>query len=226
MHKLKFKNKSTVDYANLLIHDIGIKIKPKERIIEHDDIPGRSGTLIEHTGIYEAYERKIILCDKDGIHDLENWFTGSGNLELSTEPDGFYKASVIDFYENQTVRGVNAKFIEIPFLIQPFFYLNQGQFPRKVNGESTFYNSYNVPALPTIKVIGNGDLEFYFNNKLIKIKNVTNYAIIDSDLLNCYDANTLKGKDMTGNYPVFSEKINSFKTVNCELEVTPRWCTL
>ena len=226
MHRIKFKNKSNTDFANLFVHDIGEKSKPKERVIVYDNIPGRSGSLIEHTGIYETYERTIVLVDVDGNHDLRNWLIGSGNLEISTEPDGYYKASVTEEFRYQIVKGIPSKYIEIPFTVQPFFYLNAGIFPKKVTSESTFLNHYGIPARPLIKVIGNGNLKFYHNNKLVTINNVAEYVFIDSELFICYDSIKSKAKDMIGDYPIFTDKINALKPVNCTLEVTPRWCRI
>ena len=226
MDKIKFKGKSNMDYSNLFIHDIGLKKKPEERVILHDNIPGSSGTKVEHTGVFNAYERIIVLYDRYGENDLRDWLTGSGKLELSTEPRGFYKASIIEEYAYQTIKGTSVKYIEVPFLIQPFFYLKRGQFSNLVEYEGKFLNNYSVPAKPLIKILGTGNLQFYFNNDLITVNNVRDFVMIDSETFQVYDNERLRGKDMIGNFPVLSEKENVFRTVNCKLEVTPRWCSI
>lgn len=226
MDKIKFKSRSSSDYDNLYIHNLGAKQKPIERVILHENVPGVSGTLVEHTGLFEAYERTITLVDRYGQHNLRDWLTGSGNLEISTEPGGFYKASIINAFEYAKIQGTDVKLLEVTFLIQPFFYLTQGQFPCEIKSEGTLINYYSVPAYPLIKVIGSGNLEFYFNNKKTTINNVEDFVLIDCDLFACYDNFGPKGKDMIGEFPILKEKINSFKTTNCTLEITPRWCEI
>lgn len=228
MHKIEFKEISNNNFKNLFVHDVGIKKRPKERVIIHDNIQGRNGVLIEHTGVYEAYDRNIQIWDKDGVHYLENWLSGYGKLRLSTEPHGYYKAHCIDDIEIIATEAGVGKLYNVNFLVQPFFFLDVGDSFIYIKSNETLRlnNSYKLKARPLIEVIGNGDLEFWFNEEKIKLNDVYNKCIIDSEIMETYDNERYKAIKMYGEYPILSAGINTIKPINCDIKIKPRWCRL
>ncbi|WP_100065110.1 hypothetical protein [Miniphocaeibacter massiliensis] len=227
MDKIEFKGKSNMDFRNLYVSDIGEKVKPQEEVIIYDNIPGRSDTPIERTGKYNGYTRTITLYDKDGNVNFDDWLTGEGNLKISREPGGFYKASVYDDYKIVQVRGLNTRYIEVPFKIQPFFRLDVGENAIVLEENSlTLYNEYSIPAKPLIKLKGEGNLSFWIGNNYIQVYDVIDHAFIDSELGVCYSEYDKKEKKIEGLFPVLKKGENTIKRINCNIEIKPRWCRL
>ena len=168
-------------------NDLGIVIKEmpavtkSEKNIESITVSGRNGDLHIDDGTYKSkkYKMKCILIDITKINQLKSVLDGTGTLELSTEPNVEYQATVtnqIDFDKYLTY----LKEFEIIFELYPIAY-----------SKTTISNTYNANAefdvlgtfnvAPKITINGTGTITL--NNTQVS---VTETGItIDCDLMNC-----------------------------------------
>lgn len=224
MIKIEFNNKTNREFA-LVVQNLTRRKRAEERIERHT-VEGRSGQIIDRLGTFESYEREVTFAnfEKDKVRDINKWLSGNGILRTSVDPDGFFYADVIDVMERNPL-GCCRNSMKVTFLVEPFFYLERGRHPIKTNKSISIYNLGTIYSEPVIKVYGNGSGRLSINNKIINLRNIENYVTIDSKLKITHKDNLPKGKDMTGEYPIFEEGRNyiSFSGGITKLEIVPYW---
>ena len=221
MNYIIFKNKNSNDIAGLLISELPPISKPKMRtsVIKID---GVDGDIIEELG-FESYTKtlSIGLTRNYNIDEIIKYFSGTGNVVFSNEPDKFYKATILEQIDYE--RLVRFKTAKVKFHIQPFKYkLNE----LEVTGSNeVIVNNVGLEeSKPLIKLSGSGTVHFYLND--IEIFNYTfdedSEVFIDSETQDAFLDNKLKNKNMIGEFPILKSGENVVRCENAEIVVYPR----
>ncbi len=85
------------------------------------EIEGKDGDIIDYVG-YSAYDKcvKIGLYGDYKIDEISKFFSGSGKVTFSNEPEKYYIAEIIDQIDFE--RFVKFRIANIKFHTQPFKY--------------------------------------------------------------------------------------------------------
>lgn len=192
--------------------------------IEKIIIPGRDGFLTKDYGNYNGTVKECeCYLDNGNINDLCSWLTGSSKIIFSNEPDKKYKAVIVNSIPLTQVIPTFHNFI-IRFECQPYKYELNNDIIKIIKNNSQIYNIYSS-SLPIIKIYGTGNITININSKNIILKNIIDYVVIDSEMVDCYKDTTLKNNDMYGEFPTLDpgENIISWVGNVTKLEITPNW---
>ena len=96
MSKIIWKEIDSDTIPGLLITDIPPITKPKMRT-NTTKIDGRDGDIIDELG-YESYTKtiRVGLTRNYDVDQVIKYFTGTGKLTISNEPDKYYIARITD----------------------------------------------------------------------------------------------------------------------------------
>lgn len=228
---LIWKNIESQTISGLIICELPPITKPKMRtsIIQID---GRDGDIVEDLG-YESYTKivKIGLTKNYDLNKIIKYFTGSGDLILSNEPDKIYKCKIIDKVDYEKL--LRFKTATVKFHTQPFKYSN---IEKECELEITDETSLKVENIglevskPIITLVGSGTVSITVNNST-----VFNYTfpenetevVIDSQEEEAYFNGVYKNRNMIGIFPNFEPGENeiswSGSLYKIKIEVKSRW---
>ena len=228
MNYIIFNDKDSRDVKGLLISELPPIRKPNMRVKE-TVIDGVDGSIIEELG-YESYDRTVIIGLKIGadVDKISEFFTGSGKVVFSNEPDKYYIATVVKSIDYE--RLLRYKVAKVTFRVQPFKYARV-ELPREATNDRTSIvveNLGNHTAKPIITIkakfwvelfLNGGEdpvFEYYVENGQDEYFEV----VIDSEKQDAYFGNELKNKYMTGEFPTLQKGNNtiSWRTYNNALE--------
>ena len=210
MNYIIWNNKDSRDIKGLLISELPPIRRPNMRVKE-TVIDGVDGSLIEELG-YESYDKTVMIGLKIGadVDKVAEFFSGSGEVVFSNEPDKYYKARIINGIDFE--RLLRYKVAKVTFRVQPFKY-NRVEVAREATSERTsmiIENLGNYTAKPIITITGTGTIELSVNGNM-----VCNYTfdraeavVIDSETQDAYWEGRLKNRSMTGNFPIFEKGNN------------------
>ena len=105
-------------------------------------------------------------------------------------------------------------------------YMTSGLETNEISSSGIVLNNFgSYESKPLIKIYGSGNITVNAGNKSFTINNVSSYVSVDSEIKECYKDNVNFGKNMTGDWPVFSIGKNTISWSGnvTKLEVTPRW---
>lgn len=212
MNYIIWNNKDSRDIKDLLISELPPITKPKMRARE-TVIDGVDGSLIEELG-YESYDKTVVIGLKIGadIDKITDFFTGNGEIVFSNEPDKYYIARVINGIDY--VRLLRYRVANVTFRVQPFKY-NRVEVARQATSERTSMiveNIGNHTAKPLITITGSGTIELTVNgNKICRytFPEGDNTVLLDSEKQDAYWDNTLKNRNMIGEFPIFAKGNNT-----------------
>lgn len=218
---------NSMEFENLIVEELpNIDFANEE--VNVIDVPGRNGNLHIKTGRYNS-SLKTIKCTLKNLNDIDtlaSWLCGSGEIIFSSQNDRYFKC----YFTNQiSLERVMVQFRS--FIIQlecePFGYLLDGRNQIEVDQDMLLFNPGTMISAPVIKLIGNGDLYITINSKLVTIKNVINEVTLDCDLMTCTSNGINKGRDMIGEYPIFSPGENLISIgENTSAVIIPKWRNL
>lgn len=224
-----FKNIKSSSLEGLMICELPPITKPEMRtsIIEID---GKDGDIIEELG-YASYQKtlQIGLTRNFDINQIIKYFSGSGDLVLSNEPDKVYKATIYSKVDYEKL--LRFKTAEVEFHVQPYKYLlNEAPFELNITNETELKVS-NVgleKSKPIITLYGEGEVQLSINGSDIFSINIDDeYVVINSIEEEAYKENVLKNRNMLGEFPVLEIGINTIKwTGNLKkiiIEPKSRW---
>lgn len=211
MNSIIWNGVSSATIKGLLICELPPISKPPMRIKE-TTIEGKDGSEIEEYG-YNAYNKvlKIGLRGDFDINEVIKYFSGSGNVVFSNEPDKYYKAHIVGQIDyNRLCRFRTA---EIVFRVQPFKYKWSEREVITEGAEDIFVtNEGNIPCKPLIILNGSGVVECTVNGVGIfsyEFPDGENEVYIDSEKEDAYLDDVLKNRYMTGEFPQFISGINT-----------------
>lgn len=208
-----FKNIKSSSLDGLMICELPPITKPEMRtsIIEID---GKDGDIIEELG-YASYQKtlQIGLTRNFDINQIIKYFSGSGDLVLSNEPDKVYKATIYSKVDYEKL--LRFKTAEVEFHVQPYKYLlNEAPFELNITNETELKVS-NVgleKSKPIITLYGEGEVQLSINGSDIFSINIDDeYVVINSIEEEAYKENVLKNRNMLGEFPILEIGINTIK---------------
>ena len=184
-------------FNNVKSTDLGIVIKELPPIIKAEKdidiitLSGRNGNLHIDNGFYKAksYTITCILVDETKINEIKTLLDGIGKLEVSSEPNIEYQATVL----NQISFDKYLKYLKefaINFELYPIGYSKNTITNEYFDSENVFEvdGTYNV--YPILTVNGTGIITL--NN--VQIEVLESGITIDCDLMNC-TKNNLNAND-------------------------------
>jgi len=208
-------NSNTI--PGLIIQELPPIIKPKLRT-EITEIDGLDGSLIENLG-YESYEKilKIGITPEANIDAINWYFSGSGEIVFSNEPEKYYKCSFLESLEYE--RLVTFKECEVSIYVQPFKYLlDEPIVDITIDTETSIdvTNQGYIESKPIFTFYGSGIIEISINDLAQFQVDLTNIEsgslIVDCEKQDCLDGDgsgTYRNRAMTGVFPTLPNGMNT-----------------
>ena len=192
----------------LLIQKLPPITKPAIRT-KAETVDGRDGDIVTTLG-YAAYNKtlEIGLSYEYSIDDIISFFSSSGRVVFSNEPEKYYNFSIyaqVDFE-----KLIRFKTASVTFHVQPFKYSDIES--EKTFKESDFIggngvyvrNDGNIYSRPKITITGAGLVRLYINNDRrleLSLPTTGKTIIINSEDMNSYDENgNFLNRLVYGNY--------------------------
>lgn len=212
MNYILWNNKDSRDINGILISELPPITKPGMRVRE-TVIDGVDGSIIEEFG-YESYDKSVTVGLKIGadVDKVIEFFTGSGEVVFSNEPDKYYIARIIKNIDFS--RLLRYRVAKVTFRVQPFKF-RRAEVTREVTSENrslVIRNDGNYVARPIITITGSGTIKLFLNNRQVcqyTFPEDDNVVVLDSEKQDAYVGNILKNRNMTGEFPVFEKGINA-----------------
>jgi len=197
-----------------------------ERDITKVEIPGRDGFLTEDYGTYRGIVKpvKCTIRNLSQIDYINSWLTGLGDIIFSNEPDKVYKGIVINEYEFAKIM-LTWHSATVQFDCQPHKYSTSNDVITLTVSPQTITNPGTANSKPIIKAYGTGSIDLVINGSVVHLTNVTDYATIDSYLMDCYKDTILKNNDMAGEFPELIPGDNNISWAGTvtKIEIIPNW---
>ena len=154
------------EIEGLLISTLPPISKPKMRT-EIQEIDGRDGDIVTNLG-YSAYEKSfdIGLTYNYEVDDVIKYFSGSGTVTFSNEPDKFYNYQIIDQIDYE--RLLRFKKATVKMHVQPFKY-------SAAENERTYSTEVNLMTLPAYSKTTNG-ITLTVSNGVISVAGIGSAA--------------------------------------------------
>lgn len=215
---IKIENIPSIPSCNILYDTI--TIDGGENLTK---IKGFSDIDISFDFVYKASEDEYIMKKSR----IDNWLLSSTSKELLYSLDKYKKYIVkqVKVSETKTTSRIVRRFT-VTFICGGLKYMTSGLNVQSFTSNGIELNNFGTyEAKPIIKIYGIGNIIININGNSFTINNVNSYVVIDSQIKECYKDNTNKGKDMTGDYPVFSigKNIINWTGAVTKLDITPRW---
>lgn len=231
MSKINWKGINSDTITGLIISELPPISKPKMKTTI-TKIDGRDGDIIEELG-YESYTKsiKVGLSKNYDIDEVIKYFTGSGDLIMSNEPDKVYKCQIIEKVDyNKLLRFKTAT---IKFYTQPFKYKkDEPKAILNIDGETsmTVDNIGLEKSKPIIKLTGSGTVAIQLNGATVFnyiFPETETEVIIDSIQEEAYLNGFYKNRNMTGEFPILEVGENTISwsgnLTKIEIEPKSRW---
>ena len=211
MNYIIFDGKDSREIKGLLISELPIISKPNMRAKE-TVIDGVDGSTIEELG-YESYDKDIVIGLKIGadLDKVTEFFTGKGKIVFSNEPDKYYVGQFIKNIDYS--RLLRYRVAKVTFRTQPFKY-NRVEVAREATAARTSMiveNIGNHTSMPLITIKGSGTVELTVNGDKVcryTFPNGENAVLLDGEKQDAYWENTLKNRNMYGEFPIFEKGNN------------------
>ena len=207
-----------------------------EKDFESIEIPGRDGALILDNGrfknipiTYPAFIRTKFLENSNAAKAWLLSQKGYQRLEDTYHPNHFRMAQFAGPLDFETKFLNLSGEMELAFNCKPQKYRKDGQYPTTFTVAGYLYNPELFSAQPIIKVYGNGPGTITIGGRVVTIKEIDEYVILDSDTQNAYKDTLNKNNTINApEFPVLQAGNNAigFSGGITKLEITPRWWTV
>ncbi len=176
MEYFTFKGKSSATLG-VLMSDEWVYAKAAQRY-DTTEIDGRDGAILTPTG-FSLVERDVdcTLLNRKRLNDVMAWLNGSGTLEF----EGRYRKAYIYDEIDYTNLGVNRSSFSIPFIMEPFWYREDG-YALYENGSSV-ENNGNYDAVPLLQITGKGDGTVTLGGVTIQVYDLEESETLEIDCL-------------------------------------------
>lgn len=211
MNYVIFKGINSNTFNNLIISELPCITKPEMRV-DTTEIDGKDGDIIDELG-YSSYDKslEIGLTNSNNIDKIIKFFSGSGYITFSNEPDKYYKACIYDQIDYE--RLLRFKTATVNIHVQPFKYLlNESLSSFDItNQESVEVTNLGLEnSKPIFTLYGSGEVSVSINGLTAFTINIDDeYVVIDSMREEAYKESTLKNRNMTGEFPLLESGINT-----------------
>jgi predicted phage tail component-like protein len=201
-------------------------MRVKETVID-----GVDGSIIEELG-YESYDKTVAVGLKIGadVDKIIEFFTGNGEIVFSNEPDKYYVARIIKNIDYE--RLLRYRVATVTFRVQPFKY-NRVEVAREATPDRQSMiveNLGNHASKPLITITGSGTVELSVNGNAVcryTFPSGENTVLLDSEKQDAYWGNTLKNRNMIGEFPIFEKGNNVFswsgEVASIQIKKYSRW---
>lgn len=228
-------------YNGKCSRDFGIYISGEntfnapERDVESIEVPGRNGNLIisrnRFKNISVSYPFFIRRDFQKNVRGARAWLLSSdqyAKLEDTYDPE-FYRMARFSGPLDFDMRFLNySGEATLTFDCKPQRWRKNGERTLLFNKKTTLYNDL-FPALPLIKINGTGAGNLYVGEYTVKILELEDYIMLDSDLQDAYrDTQNKNNTIATEAFPVLKpgESTISWDGGIESVEITPRWWTI
>lgn len=229
-----FNNKNIKDLGLVLAEDVALPYSNEN--IEEQVVDGRSGALTEKKGTWNDLELKVKLrltkLDNyyNKLEEITEWLINIDDNRLLIDRED--KCYLVKYVVVNNIARELKKWgdFEVTFKCAPFltdFNSTSTKLTTTKNVVSNYNYTGHIASEPivTIKALGTGDLDIYWNGNLVKFLNVSLNEVIelDSQKLTVYNQN----KDnilnrMVGNFPLLLKGNNTIQTsLNAEITIKP-----
>jgi phage-related protein len=214
-----------------------IEISEPVPIIDSDEVDGRNGNLLFYSGSYENRECEAacyvlgesVANKVSAINKFLLSKRGYRRLELSSDPDHYYMACVLNGAMLKPLNGLLNGF-NIEFECKPQRFLKDGDLPVVFEEEGVLENPYGFSAAPIVKIYGNGSGTLNIGNYRVDVLSIDDFGItLDSDTMNAYNNNGNQNKNINApEFPLLVDGENavSFSGNITRVEILPRWWEL
>lgn len=231
MLKFTFAGKDSYTDFGIIISTRPTLPSPKRRVT-YIEVPGRDSTLKLDDEVYDNITIAVE-CAIKGDHIVEQldmikaWLYSSEESDLifSFQPDKKYLAQVVNSIDYKQVFKVVSQFV-IVFNCRPFKYAVDNDLITISSGSgTTILNPGSIASRPVIKVYGSGGVDVYINSNVIRLNDIDEYVVIDSELMDCYRDTELKNNQMNGDFPVLEPGDNDVSWAGnvTKVEIIPNW---
>lgn len=200
-------------------------------------VPGRNGDLLIDQGAYDNYTQMYDIYfnanrnkTPAGARTVRQWLmqgTGYQRLEDSYDPDFFRTAYYSGPTEIENAMNLFGR-STISFVCKPQRWAKSGEFSILYSQPVVLHNDM-FPALPLIKVNGNGQGTLFVGDYSVSFSSIDGYVVIDSELQDAYQGTQNKNSTIqTNDFPVLEPGDNaiSWNGGISSVEITPRWWTI
>lgn len=215
---ITIENIPTIPAANIKYETI--EIEGGENLTK---IKGFSDIEIPFNFVYKATEEEYLMKKSR----IDNWLLSAISKELFYSLDEYktYKVKQIKIGETKTTIRKVRRFT-VTFTFAGLKYLTNGLKAQIIMASGTILNNFGTyESKPLFKIYGSGNITININGISFSVNNMVDYVVIDSEIKECYKGNLNFGKNMTGNYPVFSvgKNIITWSGSVTKIEIIPRW---
>lgn len=184
----------------LLISELPPITKPLMRT-QTEEIDGRDGDVTIPLG-YSAYDKDMII-GLYGYYDIDKviqYFSSSGEVTFSNEPDKVYKYNI--FQPVDFERLAHFRTATVTYHVQPFKLSAIEGVVSSQRNESTLeiVNSGNVKSKPVITLYGHGLCLLQVNGVNAIQARINEYLTIDVEEMEAYKGNVLYNRSVSGDY--------------------------
>lgn len=204
------------EITGLLIQTLPPISKPLMRT-EIEEIDGRDGDIVTNLG-FSAYDKDIsigLYGDFD-IDEVIAYFTSSGTVTFSNEPDKYYYYQIINQIDFERLLRYRTAIVTLH--VQPFKY-STDETPITYNLSSgntsvSITNDGNYFARPQLTLYGTGTINLYLNSNQIFVINLGSTATnitIDTAAMEAYQGtpDTLMNRSVDGDYSNFKLNVGN-----------------
>lgn len=233
-------------FNGLSSEDYGIKVwqPPTYTIPERDyeivHVPGRDGDIVLDKGSYKNTVRSYVVsfgkCDKEDFtllaNGLSEWLhscSGYARLEDSYEPE-YYRLALYQETNDIINAYHKAGQTTIKFNCKPQRFLKSGDNVIRFITNGYLQNPTFFESRPILTIYGNGNGTVQLGEYVITLKDVDEYIVVDSELMDAYKGtiNCNSKIELNGNFPRLTKGRNdiSFAGGITAVEVKPKWWTI
>lgn len=224
MNSFIWQGKDSYEDYGIIINKLPPEVVPEDDI-EEIEITGRDGNLTINNNAKKSYTlpMECTLLDFNKIHEIKSWLNGSGDLVFSWNNDHKYDAKLnnkIDIAQSLKILGE----FQLVWKVQPYKKSISDNIIT-LNATGTIFNGGGAISKPVVKVFGTGSINLNINGNIINLTNVSEYVVIDSELIDCYKGTMLKNNDMSGEFPELITGSNNISWTGAvtKVEITPNW---
>lgn len=226
-------------YAGTDLSDFGVYVdtsksfvKPEKRV-NRVTVPGRSGDLVYADGGYEniliPYPCFIRENFKENFENLIDFLQSFGSeyklLYTSNHLEEYRQAVFHSPVSPETGAWNRFGNFTLTFDCKPQIFLQTGSVIRSFTSDGTIENPTNHPSKPKITIYGNGSVTV--NGVVITVTGVSDYVVVDCEVMDCYRGTTLMNNKVSfsGNdFPVLKPGVNNISLSGVtEVDIEPHW---
>lgn len=213
MNYVIWNGQDSRNLKGLLISELPPIARPAMRT-QITEIEGKDGDVIDDIG-YASYDKslQIGLYGSYDIDEISKFFSGSGKVTFSNEPDKYYNAKITEQIDFE--RLVRFRTAVVKFHTQPFKYLvNEEPIEEEITDQTKVIvtNLGLEVSKPIMTLTGSDIVEISVNGYAQFQVNIdSDYVTIDSISEECYkdSLNTLKNRNMGGDFPTLQSGENT-----------------